>query len=102
MTSGSIWVGGSKICEWDQPQICVLVWTVTTGSAATQPTAAGVEADQGHNWWTIATGSPEAVASYNEASYWAPESGNCDTGCAYATVVPYVDGVAGSSYTLRP
>jgi hypothetical protein len=78
------------------------VWTVTTDGAVTQPTTVGIEADQGHNWWTIATGSPEAVARYNEASYWDPASGNCDTGCSYATVVPFLDGVAGKAYTLAP
>lgn len=101
VSSGSLWVGGTRVCGWEAGQLCVITWTVTTSDLTMQPARAGIEADAGHNWWSIAAGSPGAVATFHELEYWAPP--NCGNGgCAYATWLMYLNGMALGAQELRP
>jgi hypothetical protein len=103
VTSGSLLLGGGLICGNDSAQICVLLWSVTGDDLAFQPAAASLTVDSGHDWWAVGTGSPDVMAAGQTASFWDPKIGNCGTGCAYAMVYSYRDGLMTKApYKLTP
>jgi hypothetical protein len=99
LASGTIVVGGKQVCGGIDEQICVMTFTVTNPYSVK---AGDMTGDAGHTYWIVATGSPDQMVQFYRQDYFDPTVGNCGSGCAYATVVAYIDGRPQRTYQVQP